>query len=158
MKKTILILSLIVTFCGIFIAASPYLLNITGLDEPVKKYIFSKLIDDSQGRLDIQKFKIGLGKIHLSDVAIESETAKIVENSYRATILAFMNEWSIFSERNGVDLIKVINAIGLREKRPLMKKGEYGCAIAIFNDLACFTLQRPVQDRQGVFIDIKDVG
>jgi len=45
---------------------------------------------------------------------IESETAKIVENSYRATILAFLNEWSLFSERNGVDLIKVIEAIKLR--------------------------------------------
>ncbi len=48
------------------------------------------------------------------DRPIESETAKIVENSYRATILAFMNEWSLFSERNGVDLIKVINAIKVR--------------------------------------------
>jgi nucleotide sugar dehydrogenase len=45
---------------------------------------------------------------------IESETAKIIENSYRATILAFLNEWSLFSERNGVDLIKVINAIKVR--------------------------------------------
>ena len=45
---------------------------------------------------------------------IESETTKIIENSYRATILAFLNEWSIFAERNGVDLIKVINAIKMR--------------------------------------------
>ena len=45
---------------------------------------------------------------------IESETAKIVENSYRATILAFLNEWSLFAERNGVDLIKVIQAIKVR--------------------------------------------
>jgi len=45
---------------------------------------------------------------------IESETAKIVENSYRATILAFMDEWSKYSERNGVDLIKVIKAIKMR--------------------------------------------
>lgn len=45
---------------------------------------------------------------------IESETTKIIENSYRATILAFLNEWSIFCERNGVDLIKVINAIKMR--------------------------------------------
>ena len=45
---------------------------------------------------------------------IESETTKIVENSYRATILAFLNEWSLFAERNGVDLIKVINAIKMR--------------------------------------------
>ncbi len=48
------------------------------------------------------------------DRPIESETTKIVENSYRATILAFLNEWSLFSERNGVDLIKVINAIRMR--------------------------------------------
>lgn len=48
------------------------------------------------------------------DRPIESETAKIVENSYRATILAFLDEWSLFAERNGVDLIKVIEAIKVR--------------------------------------------
>lgn len=48
------------------------------------------------------------------DRPIESETAKIVENAYRATTLAFLNEWSLFSERNGVDLIKVIDAIKMR--------------------------------------------
>ncbi|PIV20172.1 MAG: GDP-mannose dehydrogenase [Deltaproteobacteria bacterium CG03_land_8_20_14_0_80_45_14] len=48
------------------------------------------------------------------DRPIESETAKIVENSFRATLLAFMDEWSLFAERNGVDLIKVINAIKVR--------------------------------------------
>ena len=48
------------------------------------------------------------------DRPIESETAKIVENSFRATILAFLDEWSVFAERNGVDLIKVIEAIKVR--------------------------------------------
>jgi UDP-N-acetyl-D-glucosamine dehydrogenase len=48
------------------------------------------------------------------DRPIESETTKIIENSYRATILAFLNEWSLFSERNGVDLIKVVKAIKMR--------------------------------------------
>jgi nucleotide sugar dehydrogenase len=48
------------------------------------------------------------------DRPIESETCKIVENSYRATILAFLNEWSLFAETNGVDIIKVINAIKVR--------------------------------------------
>ncbi len=45
---------------------------------------------------------------------IESETAKIVENCFRATILAFLDEWSLFAERNGVDLIKVLEAIRVR--------------------------------------------
>ncbi len=50
----------------------------------------------------------------IMDRPIESETTKIVENSYRATILAYLNEWSLFAERNGVDLIKVIQAIKMR--------------------------------------------
>ena len=48
------------------------------------------------------------------DRPIESETAKIVENSFRATMLAFLDEWSLFAERNGVDLVKVIDAIKAR--------------------------------------------
>ncbi|HRT94075.1 MAG TPA: UDP binding domain-containing protein [Planctomycetota bacterium] len=48
------------------------------------------------------------------DRPIESETTKIVENSWRAAILAFMDEWSLFAERNGVDLVKVIQAIKVR--------------------------------------------
>ena len=50
----------------------------------------------------------------IMDRPIESETTKIIENSFRATMLAFLDEWSIFAERNGVDLIKVINAIKVR--------------------------------------------
>jgi UDP-N-acetyl-D-glucosamine dehydrogenase len=48
------------------------------------------------------------------DRPVESETTKILENSYRATILALLHEWSLFSETNGVDIIKVINAIKVR--------------------------------------------
>ena len=48
------------------------------------------------------------------DRPIESETCKIVENSYRAATLAFMDEWSLFAERNGVDITKVIKAIKVR--------------------------------------------
>lgn len=50
----------------------------------------------------------------IMDRPVESETTKIVENSFRATILAFLDEWSLFAERNGVDLIKVIKAIKVR--------------------------------------------
>jgi nucleotide sugar dehydrogenase len=59
--------------------------------------------------LNVDKFPLTV-----LDRPIESETCKIVENSYRATILAFLDEWSCFSERNGVDLIKVIEAIRVR--------------------------------------------
>jgi UDP-N-acetyl-D-glucosamine dehydrogenase len=59
--------------------------------------------------LDVETYPLSI-----LDRPIESETAKIIENSYRATILAFLNEWSLFSERNGVDLIKVIQAVKVR--------------------------------------------
>ena len=59
----------------------------------------------------ISKFE-ALSTQHYFSRPIESETSKIVENSYRATTLAFLNEWSLFAERNGVDLIKVINRFG----------------------------------------------
>jgi nucleotide sugar dehydrogenase len=59
--------------------------------------------------LNVDKFPLTL-----MDRPIESETTKIVENSYRASMLAFLNEWSVFAERNGVDLIKVIKAIKMR--------------------------------------------
>jgi nucleotide sugar dehydrogenase len=59
--------------------------------------------------LNVEKFPLTV-----LDRPIESETCKIVENSYRATILAFLDEWSKYSERNGVDLIKVIEAIKIR--------------------------------------------
>ncbi len=59
--------------------------------------------------LNIEKFPLTV-----LDRPIESETCKIVENSYRAAILAFMDEWSLFAERNGVDITKVINAIKVR--------------------------------------------
>ncbi len=48
------------------------------------------------------------------DRPVESETAKIVENSFRATILAFMDEWTRFAEKHGVDLVKVVDAIKVR--------------------------------------------
>jgi UDP-N-acetyl-D-glucosamine dehydrogenase len=59
--------------------------------------------------LNVEKFPLTV-----LDRPIESETCKIVENSYRATLLAYLHEWSLFAERNGVDLIKVIEAIRVR--------------------------------------------
>ena len=59
--------------------------------------------------LNVEKYPLTL-----MDRPIASETCKIVENSYRATILAFMDEWSRFAEKHGVDINKVIQAIKVR--------------------------------------------
>jgi nucleotide sugar dehydrogenase len=77
----------------------------SGINEEAKKRVVRFLTEV----LNTDKFPLTV-----MDRPIESETAKIVENSYRATILAFLDEWSLFAERNGVDLVKVIKAIKMR--------------------------------------------
>ncbi len=77
----------------------------SGINEEAKKRVV-KFLNEV---LNTEKFPLTV-----MDRPIESETAKIVENSYRATILAFLNEWSLYAERNGVDLVKVIKAIKVR--------------------------------------------
>ena len=77
----------------------------SGINEEAKKRVV-KFLNEV---LNTEKFPLTV-----MDRPIESETAKIVENSYRATILAFLDEWSLFAERNGVDLVKVIKAIKIR--------------------------------------------
>ena len=77
----------------------------SGINEKAKARVVKFLTEV----LNTEKFPLTV-----MDRPIESETAKIVENSYRATILAFLDEWSLFAERNGVDLIKVIKAIKVR--------------------------------------------
>ena len=77
----------------------------SGINDEAKRRVIKFL----SNIINIEKFPLTV-----LDRPIESETCKIVENSYRATILSFLNEWSLFSERNGVDLIKVIEAIKVR--------------------------------------------
>jgi nucleotide sugar dehydrogenase len=55
---------------------------------------------------------------------IDSETAKLMENSFRAVNIAFIDEWARFAERAGVDLPAVIQAIRMRPThRNLMRPG-----------------------------------
>ena len=77
----------------------------SGINAEAKKRVTQFLSDI----LNVEKYPLTV-----LDRPIESETCKIVENSYRATTLAFMDEWSLFAERNGVDITKVINAIKVR--------------------------------------------
>ncbi len=43
-----------------------------------------------------------------------SEMAKVLENSFRATNIAFIQEWTEFAEQADVDLFEIINAIRVR--------------------------------------------
>jgi len=43
-----------------------------------------------------------------------SETAKVLENTYRATNIAFIEEWTKFAEKIGIDLFEITSAIRIR--------------------------------------------
>ncbi len=59
---------------------------------------------------------INVDKYPLSELSstTASELSKIIENSYRATNIAFIHEWTKFAEEIGVNLFEVINAIKIR--------------------------------------------
>jgi UDP-N-acetyl-D-glucosamine dehydrogenase len=55
-----------------------------------------------------------------------SETAKVLENSYRATNIAFIEEWARFAEAVGVDLFEVIKAIRMRPTHSNIRQPGFG--------------------------------
>ena len=55
-----------------------------------------------------------------------SETAKVLENSYRATTIALMEEWGRFAEAANIDLFEVIAAIRRRPTHSNMRQPGFG--------------------------------
>ena len=55
-----------------------------------------------------------------------SETAKVLENTFRATTIALMDEWSQFAEMAGVDLFEVVDAIRMRPTHANMRTPGFG--------------------------------
>ena len=55
-----------------------------------------------------------------------SEIGKVLENSYRATNIAFIEEWGRFAEAVGVDLFEVISAIRMRPTHSNIRQPGFG--------------------------------
>lgn len=55
-----------------------------------------------------------------------SETAKVLENSYRAVTIAFMEEWGRFAEAADFDLFEVVDAIRMRPTHCNMRQPGFG--------------------------------
>ena len=55
-----------------------------------------------------------------------SETAKVLENAYRATNIAFIDEWGRFAEKANVDLYEVIDAIRVRPTHNNIRQPGFG--------------------------------
>lgn len=55
-----------------------------------------------------------------------SETAKVLENSYRAVNIAFAEEWGRFAEQVGIDLFEIIDAIRVRPTHNNIRQPGFG--------------------------------
>lgn len=55
-----------------------------------------------------------------------SEISKVMENSYRATNIAFIEEWARFAEAVGVNLLEVIDAIRVRPTHNNIRQPGFG--------------------------------
>jgi len=55
-----------------------------------------------------------------------SETAKVMENTFRATTIALMEEWGRFAEMVGIDLFEVVDAIRMRPTHANMRTPGFG--------------------------------
>jgi UDP-N-acetyl-D-glucosamine dehydrogenase len=55
-----------------------------------------------------------------------SETSKVLENSYRALTIAFMEEWGRLAEAAGFDLFEAIDAIRMRPTHTNMRQPGFG--------------------------------
>lgn len=55
-----------------------------------------------------------------------SETAKVLENTFRATTISLMEEWGRFAEMAGVDLFEVVDAIRLRPTHANLRTPGFG--------------------------------
>ncbi len=62
----------------------------------------------------------------LLDSLLATETAKVMENSYRATNIAFVEEWGRFAEAVGVDIFQVIDAIRVRPTHSNIRQPGFG--------------------------------
>ena len=55
-----------------------------------------------------------------------SETAKVLENSFRATTIAFMEEWGRFAEAVGIDIFEIVDAIRVRPTHKNIRQPGFG--------------------------------
>jgi UDP-N-acetyl-D-glucosamine dehydrogenase len=56
----------------------------------------------------------------------ESEVAKLMENSFRAVNIAFIEEWARFAESTGMDIASVVRAIRMRPTHQNMMRPGFG--------------------------------
>ena len=76
--------------------------------------VFSAISIESKNRAKAFFNLILNGELSFISNTNASEMAKVLENSYRAMNIAFIEEWTVFAEKAGVDLYEVLDRIRSR--------------------------------------------
>ncbi len=78
MKRIFIIIAITITFLGILISASPFILQLTGLDEPLKKRLLEKVFPDEENAvLELDDFTIGINGISIDQISYISEDGSL---------------------------------------------------------------------------------
>ncbi len=78
MKRILVIIAITLSFLGIFISATPFLLKITGLDIPLKKRLLEKVFPDEENAiLELDDFTIGINGISIDQISYVSEDGSL---------------------------------------------------------------------------------
>ena len=100
------------------------------LKQYLKERIINTSIDDvnNVGSAQINVKIINVDEYPLTRLTstTASETAKVLENTYRAVNIALMDEWGKFAEHVGIDLFEVVNAIKMRPTHSNIMRPGFG--------------------------------
>lgn len=126
MRKTILILAILISGFGLLITLSPYLLEMTGLDLPVKKYVIRKVVKSDYKQFDANNLHIGLNSLEIDDIRYAAADQDF-ELNIRKIRLHF-NFWQLWTNptqpQRALKTIYLLNpSIVINEKGKVRRSG-----------------------------------
>jgi len=126
MRRIILLIAIILTVFGLLLSLSPYLLELVGLDVPLKRYFVEKMFKEESTAMNIDNFHIGLGNLEISNVALSDESRDLQVEIDRIRLhFNFWKLWTNLAEpQNALTTIYFQNPVIILDRNEGEKKAE----------------------------------
>jgi len=109
MKKFFIRASILVSLFSLLLVFTPFILRVSGLEEPAKDYLLKQIFSDSGQQLDLRHVNIGLGTLNIEDVSYVSggeQTELLIENiRFDFNLLSFVK--SSFKPQSAIEEIVI---------------------------------------------------
>ncbi|RMH64168.1 MAG: hypothetical protein D6677_05670 [Calditrichaeota bacterium] len=126
MKRFLLIFALTITFLGILISASPFILRWSGWDEPLKARLLQKFFPEEQNiALELDNLSIGLNGVVLSKLSYLSDDGRL--ELLIDAIHVDVNFWNLYRGRQG--LHNLISRVRIQKPRLIVHDTRQGDAM-----------------------------